>query len=114
MISTVNDANITAFLEHDLCALILARSTCNQSISSIGDVRRLVESGALGDTRVGVMMLDQPGASQFRLENSWLASAQILPYTMLFRKGERVDGFSAQRGHFLVDHSRQPELVAKS
>ena len=114
MIATIYDDTITAFLEHDLCALIVARSTCNQCISYIGDVRQLVETGALGDTRVGVLMLDQPGVSQFMLANPWLASTEILPYTMLFRKGERVDGFSAQREHYLVDLGRQPELVTMS
>jgi hypothetical protein len=111
MIATIDDATIDEFLTHDLCTLIVASSTCNRCIAYIGDVQRLVERGALGETRVGVLMLDQPGVSRFMLENPELSGSQILPYTMLFRRGERIDGFSAQRWHHRVDHSRQPELV---
>ena len=116
MIATVNDHTIDSFLRHDLCALILARSTCNRCISYLGDVRQLLDRGALGDTEVGVMMLDLPGVSQFRRQNPWLMNAELLPYTVLYRHGHRVDGFSASRGHFLLDHHPQsarqrPELT---
>lgn len=109
MIAIVNDHTIGSFLEHDLCVLILARSTCNRCITYLGDVRRLVDRGSLGDTAVGVMMLDQPGVSQFRRQNPWLVNAEVLPYTVLYRHGQRIDGFSANRGHLLLDHHPQPD-----
>ena len=110
MIATVTDNNIKAFLANDLSTLILARSTCNRCIAYIAEVCAMQERGTLGATAVGVLMLDQPGVGQFRLDNLWLASEELLPFTLLYRRGRRVDGFSANRGYFLLDHSRQLEL----
>lgn len=110
MMITVTDNNIQTFLASDLSTLIVASSTCNRCIAYIAEVRAMQERGALGATAVGVLMLDQPGVGQFRRDNLWLASAELLPYTLLYRRGRRVDGFSANRGHFLLDQSRQLEL----
>jgi hypothetical protein len=107
MIETVTDYNLEAFLSHELCALILARSTCKRCITYQDDVRRLIERDLIGNTRVGVLMLDHFGASNFKRQNLWLMGAEHLPYTMLFRNGFRIDGFSASRGHILMDRSRQ-------
>jgi hypothetical protein len=111
VITTVNDYNIDTFLSQDLCTLIVARSNCNRCIAYIAEVERMASSGALGETAVGVVMLDQPGVSQFKRNNLWLIHAQFLPYTVLFRNGERIDGFSATRGHALLDYSRQTEAA---
>lgn len=111
MIETVTDYNIEAFLGSDLCALILARSTCNRSITYQDDVRRLIDSGALGAIRVGVLLLDQRGVSQFKRQNLWLMGTEHLPYTMLYRRGLRVDGFPAARGHTLLDRARRSPIL---
>jgi hypothetical protein len=107
MITTVNDYNIDTFLDQDLCTLVLARSNCSRCITYLAEVDRLIASDALGSTAVGVVMLDQPGVSQFKRNNLWLIHAQFLPYTVLFRNGQRIDGFSASRGHALLDHNRR-------
>lgn len=116
MITYLNDHNIESFLQHDLSTMILATSTCARCITYIADVQHLMNSGAIGNAAVGVLLLDQPGASQFKRDNLWLAHAEALPFTVLYRNGQRVDGFSATRGHALLDHNRQvaqakPELI---
>lgn len=116
MMITVTDNNIRTFLAQDLSTLILARSTCKRCIAYINEVRALEERGALGAASVGVLMLDKPEASRVQRDNLWLTNEELLPYTLLYRQGRQVDSFPVNRGHYLLDHTRQivlpePELA---
>lgn len=106
-IITITDHNLDVFIKAERMALILARSNCNRCILYQAEVRQFLEDGALGGTTVGALMLDQPGTSQFKRENLWLMSVDLLPYTLLYRRGQRVDGFAGGRGHVLLDRARR-------
>lgn len=106
-IITITDHNLDVFIKAERLALILARSNCNRSILYLDEIQQLLENGALGGTTVGVLMLDQPGTSQFKRENLWLMSVDLLPYTLLYRRGQRIDGFAGSRGHILLDRARR-------
>ncbi len=113
-IITITDYNLDIFVKAECMALILARSNSNRCILYQGEVRQLLEDGALSGITVGVLMLDQPGTSQFKRENLWLMSVDFLPYTILYHRGQRIDGFAGHRGHVLLDRARRlpaPELM---
>lgn len=110
-IITITDHNLDAFIKAERIALVLARSNCNRCTLYQAEISQFLEKGALGGTTVGVLMLDQPGTSQFKRDNLWLMSVDLLPYTLLC---QRVDGFAGGRGHVLLDRARRlpaPELM---
>jgi hypothetical protein len=113
-IITITDHNLDAFIQSERMALVLARSNCNRCILYQSEIRQLLDEGALSGTTVGILMLDQPGTSQFKRDNLWLMSVDLLPYTLLYRRGQRVDGFAGGQGHVLLDRARRlpaPELM---
>lgn len=107
MIVTVTDHNLDALLRAERMALILARSNCNRCALYRSDIERLQQSGALAGATIGVLILDQPGTSLFKRDNLWLRSVDFLPYSLLYRHGQRVDGFAGARGRILLDRIRR-------
>ena len=107
MIVNITDDNLDSFLRNERSVLILGRSNCNRSITYQDEIRRFMANGALAGTAVGVLMLDQPGTSQFKRDNLWLMSVDLLPYTLVYRRGMRIDGFAGHRGHVLLDRTRR-------
>lgn len=39
----------------------------------------------------------------FKRANPWLAALKFLPYTVLYRRGQRVDEFAASKGSYLIE-----------
>ena len=47
-----------------------------------------------GDVRFGKILLDRGGLAGFKRANPWLAEADVLPYTLIYRRGEKVAEFA--------------------
>jgi hypothetical protein len=86
-------------------ALILGKDDCDSCATYEADVRRLQEQGVLGELVVGKIMLTRPGCRAFKRENPWLRDVSYLPYTVLYREGERVDEFASSRGSYLLERA---------
>ncbi len=46
------------------------------------------------DVRFGKMLLDRGGLAGFKRANQWLAQVDVLPYTLIYRGGEKVAEFA--------------------
>lgn len=88
--------------------LILARSTCEACRAYERELRRLLAAGPVeGIEAIGKLILDQPGSSKFKRDNPWIQTIDYLPYTVVFRRGERVDAFATSQGTYLMDRIRR-------
>ena len=67
------------------------------------EIAALRAQGRLGGLALGVLRLDRPGASRFKRENRWLTELRYLPYTVLYRRGQRIDAFAASRGAYFLE-----------
>jgi hypothetical protein len=101
----VTDETLGALLGAARAALVLTRTTCHACGAYRAEVAALLTQGKLEGIAVGTLVLDRPGAGRFKRENPWLSDVRYLPYTVLYRRGERVDGFAASRGAYLLERA---------
>jgi hypothetical protein len=101
----VDDESVDRVTQAARGALILAKDDCENCAAYEADVRRLQEQGILGELVVGKIVLTQPGSRGFKRQNPWLRDVTYLPYTVLYRAGERVDGFASSRGTYLLERA---------
>lgn len=97
------DSTVGAVLTAARAALILTRMACPPCATYRAEVAALLAQGKLDGLTVGVVVLDRPGASRFKRDNAWIAGVPALPYTVLHRRGERVDAFAASKGAYLLE-----------
>lgn len=97
------DSTLGDVLTAARAALILTRTACPACAAYRTEVAALLAQGKLDGLTVGAVILDRPGASRFKHDNAWIASVPSLPYTVLYRRGERVDAFAASRGAYLLE-----------
>ena len=102
-IRLVNDLNLDELLAAERAVLILTRSDCGHCHQYTAQIEALHAAGRLDGIVVGKLVLDEPGSTQFKRANHWLARLASLPYTVLYRRGEQVDAFAASRGSYLLE-----------
>ena len=61
----------------------------------------MLARGELADVAVRKLVLDERGALGFKRANPWLAEVEVLPYTVRYRRGERIDGFAGSSAAYL-------------
>ena len=101
----LSDPTLGAVLAAARGALLLTRTACRPCAAYQAEVAALLAQGQLAGIAAGTLVLDQPGASRFKRDNPWLAGLRYLPYTVLYRRGERVDAFAASRGAYLLERT---------
>jgi hypothetical protein len=101
----VNDETVESVIAAPRGALILAKDGCGSCAQYEAEIQRLEDRELLGDLVVGKLMLTQPGSRAFKRSNPWLSTLEDLPYTVLYASGEKVDGFAASRGSFLMERA---------
>ncbi len=107
----VSDETYEQFIAADRAALVLAKDDCEYCQAYEQGIRRLQSEGLL-DLAVGKIVLTRPGCRQFKRENPWLRGLDFLPYTILFRAGEKVDEFPASNATYLAERAADAGLVA--
>jgi hypothetical protein len=108
---TVDDRNLDEIRDANLGALILTTSDCGYCAQYVTEIAALRARGRLREVVIGKMVLDRPGSVGFKRDNPWLAGLKNLPHTLVYRRGAKVDEFSASRGAYLlerIDDLRQP------
>ena len=104
LIREVNDENLQEVVEAEQAILVLTKSDCGHCIAYQAEIEALLERGDMGGTVIGKMPLNQRGVIRnFKRNNPWLADLRVLPYTLLYSKGQRVDGFAASKGSYLLE-----------
>ena len=99
----VTDEDLAEILMAERAVLILTKSTCGSCGAYQAEIERLLERGKLAGVPIGKLVLDQRGATRFKRENPWVAGLTALPYTVIYRHGMHVDGFSASKGSYLLE-----------
>ena len=102
-ISEVNDHSLRQLLTAERAILILTRSDCGPCEAYQGEIQARLEGAELPGIAIGKLVLDHPGSPRFKRENPWLSGLKYLPYTVLFKKGQCVDGFAASRVAYLLE-----------
>ena len=103
-IQEVTDRNLGQVVEAERAVLVLTKTGCGHCVAYQAELEALLERGDMGGTVVGKMALNQRGATRdFKRNNPWLADLTFLPYTLLYSKGRRVDGFAASKGSYLLE-----------
>jgi hypothetical protein len=101
----VDDETVQSVITAPRGALILAKDGCGSCAQYEAEIQRLEDRELLGDLVVGKLTLTQPGSRAFKRSNPWLSTLEDLPYTVLYASGEKVDGFAASMGSFLMERA---------
>ena len=99
----VTDEHIDRLLEAERAALIVVGKECTWCAEYLAGVEIAQALGDLPGLSIGVLVIDEPGAERFVDANQWLADAEGMPYTALYREGLRVDGWVAFNVFSLID-----------
>src|SRR4029078_7848581 len=91
----VTDEHIDRVLGAERAALIVVGRECTWCGEYLAGVEIAQALGDLPGLSIGVLVIDEPGAERFVDANPWLADAEGMPYTALYRDGLRVDGWVA-------------------
>ena len=104
LIREVNDQSLKEVVEAEQAVLILTKTDCGHCVAYQAEIEALLERGAMGETVIGKMPLNQRGMIRdFKRNNPWLADLKFLPYTLLYSKGKCVDNFAASKGTYLLE-----------
>jgi hypothetical protein len=75
--------------------LILAKTTCDNCARWAEELESaLIDEAAFPGVRFGKIFLDQRGLISFKKANPWIAEVDVLPFNVLYVKGERVKSFA--------------------
>ena len=94
-VETLDKSNWEDFLAADAAVLILAKTTCQNCATWSSELdAALAEEGAWPEVRFGKLYLDQPGLIAFKKSNPWIAEVDVLPFNVIYVKGEQVKTFA--------------------
>jgi hypothetical protein len=83
------------FVAAPVAVLVLGKTTCpacqefTQALDAV-----LADPARWPGIRFGKMLLDEPGLSDFKRTNRWLADVDTLPFTQIYIGGERWKDFA--------------------
>jgi hypothetical protein len=84
-----------AFLAAPWSVLMLGKSDCEHCAEYTEELHTfLAADRAYADIRFGKILLDRGGLVTFKRANPWLADIDVLPYTLIYRAGEKVAEFA--------------------
>ena len=94
-LEAIDDATWAAFLQAPWAVLMLGKSDCEHCAAYTEELHAFLGADATYlDVRFGKMLLDMGGLASFKRANPWLAEVDILPYTLIYRGGEKVAEFA--------------------
>ena len=94
-LETVDGTNWEAFLASRWSVLMLGKSDCERCRQFTEELQAfLADASAYPDVRFGKMLLDRGGLAGFKRANPWLAETDVLPYTLIYRGGDKVAEFA--------------------
>ena len=96
----ISGDNWREFLGGELAILMLGKSDCAACGAWTTELEAWLEAGPklpahAPPARFGKMLLDSRGLTDFKRENmSWLKDLEDLPFTIIYRNGERTKSFA--------------------
>ena len=100
-LTQVTDANLQDVVDAQRGVLVLAKTDCGYCAGYEREILDLMDQGVLPEVVVGKMYLDKPGSGRFKKGNPWLLGLDVLPFTLLFSRGQQMDAFAASRASYL-------------
>jgi hypothetical protein len=89
------------FIAAPVAVLVLAKSTCpacqewsEELKTFLAQPRETPPFPEWDQLRLGKLILDQPGLTDFKRANPWLREVDMLPYNVIYRGGERFKSFA--------------------
>jgi hypothetical protein len=83
------------FLAAPWSVLMLGKSDCDHCNEFTEELHTfLAADQTYTDIRFGKILLDRGGLATFKRANPWLAEVDVLPYTLIYRGGEKVAEFA--------------------
>jgi hypothetical protein len=83
------------FLRSPLAVLVLAKTDCEHCAKWSSELTEfLAADESWPGVRFGKLYLDQPGLFAFKKAHPWIAEVDVLPFTAIFKAGERVKTFA--------------------
>jgi hypothetical protein len=75
--------------------LMLGKSDCDHCNEFTEELHTfLAADTTYADVRFGKILLDRGGLASFKRANPWLADVDVLPYTLIYKAGEKVAEFA--------------------
>ena len=94
-LEAIDGTNWEAFLGASWAVLMLGKTDCEHCIEYTEELHGyLGGQAAPADVRFGKMLLDRGGLATFKRANPWLAEVDVLPYTLIYRGGDKVAEFA--------------------
>lgn len=84
------------FVAAPLAVLVIGKSTCEACTQWSDELTEYLTREDTGhdDVRFGKLLLDQRGLIEFKKEMEWLKDVTVLPFTVIFKDGEKVKDFA--------------------
>ena len=94
-LEAIDGATWEAFMKSPWAVLMLGKSDCAHCAEFTEELHAFLATDAdHRDVRFGKMLLDRGGLAGFKRANAWLAEVDVLPYTLIYRGGEKVAEFA--------------------
>ena len=100
-IARVTDETLAEVLAVEQALLVLTKRDCGYCAAYQAGIEGLLARGELAHIAVRKLVLDERGALGFKRANPWLTEVKVLPYTVRYRRGERIDGFAGSSAAYL-------------
>ena len=96
-LEVVDAKNWEEFVQSPTAVLMLGKTDCaacnewtEELTAFLGDASRYPE------VRFGKIVIDKPGLVSFKRANPWLAEVDVLPFTVLYKGGEKQKTFAGK------------------
>lgn len=101
--SKINDKNFLDFIKVEYAVLVLGKSSCGNCYEYDKDISEILNKPEYATISFGKIVLDEPGSMMFKKNNTWISKLEYLPYTVLYRRGQKVDEFTASNLRYLEE-----------
>jgi hypothetical protein len=83
------------FLGSPVAVLVLAKTDCQHCKDWAAELEPYLAGGtAPAGVRFGKIYLDKPGLIAFKKAHPWIVEVNVLPFTAIFKGGEKVKTFA--------------------
>jgi hypothetical protein len=107
-LEAIDGGNWEEFLRTPVAVLMLGKSDCPACAAWTGELTEfLATDSEWSNVRFGKMLLDKGGLVTFKRAHPWIAELDVLPFTQIFRAGERIKSFAGGGVERLVNRLRQ-------
>lgn len=94
-LEAIDGGNWEAFVQAPWAVLVLGKTDCEYCAAYTEELHGFFGTDrTYGDVRFGKVLLDKGGLASFKRANPWLADVDTLPYTLIYRGGQKVAEFA--------------------